>query len=68
MDSKTLQEKQETLMQQKFVLIEEHSALLVEFREQSKSIYDRIESLSKEIYALDKVINDACAREEALSH
>ena len=63
-----LQEKQETLMRQKFQLIEDHSALLVEFREQSKSIYDRIEDLSKEIYALDKVINDACAREEALSH
>jgi vacuolar-type H+-ATPase subunit D/Vma8 len=68
MDSKVLQEKQEALMQQKFELIEEHSALLHEFREQSKSIYDRIESLGKEIYALDKVINDACAREEALSH
>ena len=63
-----LQEKQETLMRQKFQLIEDHSALLVEFREQSKSIYDRIEDLSKEIYAFDKVINDACAREEALSH
>ena len=68
MTAEQLQEKQETLMRQKFQLIEDHSTLLVEFREQSKSIYDRIEDLSKEIYALDKVINDACAREEALSH
>jgi len=63
-----LQNKQEILMQQKFQLIEDHSALLHIFREQSKSIYDQIEGLSKEIYALDKVINDACARQEALSH
>lgn len=68
MDSKALQDKQEALMEQKFELIEKHSALLHEFREQSKSIYDRIESLSKEIYTLDKVINEACVREEALSH
>ena len=68
MTAEQLQEKQETLMRQKFQLIEDHSTLLVEFREQSKNIYDRIEDLSKEIYALDKVINDACAREEALSH
>lgn len=63
-----LQDKQEALMQRKFELIEEHSVLLVKFREQSKSIYDHIEALGKEIYTLDKVINDACAREEALSH
>lgn len=68
MEAKQLQEKQEALMQQKFELIEEHSSLLHSFREQSKIIYDRIESLGKEIYALDKVINDAYAREEALSH
>ena len=68
MDSKVLQEKQETLLQQKFQLIEDHSSLLIEFREQSKSISDQIEAISKKIYALDKVINDACDREEALSH
>lgn len=68
MNSKTLQDKQEALMRQKFQLIDDHSSLLIEFREQSKSIYDQIESISKEIYALDKVINDACAREEALCH
>jgi len=68
MDSKVLQEKQETLLQQKFQLIEDHSSLLIEFREQSKSISDQIEAISKKIYALDKVIHDACDREEALSH
>ena len=68
MDSKTLQDKQEALLQQKFELIEEHSALLTKYREQSVGIYENIEILNKEIHALDKVINEACAREEALCH
>jgi hypothetical protein len=63
-----LQDKQEALLLQKLELIEEHSALLTAYREQSINIYEHIEILSKEIHALDKIINDACAREEALSH
>lgn len=63
-----LQEKQDKLIQQKCELLEDYTALLQAFEEQTKYLLASIETINKDICGLDSVIKEACDREEAQSH